>query len=152
VTDKPPPGPDSVRLERTIAAPRETVFDAWLTADVLKRWWPAGSDWETPIAEIDARVGGRLRLVMRSPDHEEFGGTGEFIEIERPERLVYSWTWDGHGAHEGTNLVEVEFRDVEHGTTLVVLTNRGLPHEEARRAHREGWETSLDNLERVLQE
>jgi uncharacterized protein YndB with AHSA1/START domain len=152
VTDKPPPGPDSVRLERTIAAPRETVFDAWLTADVLKRCWPAGSDWETPIAEIDARVGGRLRLVMRSPDHEEFGGTGEFIEIERPERLVYSWTWDGHGAHEGTNLVEVEFRDVEHGTTLVVLTNRGLPHEEARRAHREGWETSLDNLERVLQE
>jgi uncharacterized protein YndB with AHSA1/START domain len=152
VTDKPRPGPDSVRLERTIAAPREVVFDAWLTADVLKRWWPAGADWETPIAEVDARVGGRLRLVMRSPDGEEFGGTGEFIEIERPERLVYSWTWDGHGAHEGTNLVEVEFRDVGDGTTLVVLTNRGLPDEEARRAHREGWETSLDNLERVFQE
>jgi uncharacterized protein YndB with AHSA1/START domain len=152
VTDKPRPGPDAVRLERTIAASREVVFDAWLTADVLKRWWPAGSDWETPIAEVDARVGGKLRLVMRSPDGEEFGGTGEFIEIERPERLVYSWTWDGHGAHEGTNLVEVEFRDVGDGTTLVGLTNRGLPDEEAGRAHREGWEASLDNLERVFQE
>jgi uncharacterized protein YndB with AHSA1/START domain len=150
--NKPRPGRDSVRLERTIAAPREIVFNAWLTADVLKRWWPAGSDWETPIAEVDPRVGGRLRLVMRSPDGEEFGGTGKFIEIERPERLVYSWTWDGHGAHQGTNLVEVEFGDAGVGRTLVVLTNRGLPDEEARRAHREGWETSLDNLERVLQE
>ena len=142
-------GPDSVRLERTIAAPRDTVFDAWLTADVLKRWWPAGSDWETPIAEVDARVGGKLRLVMRSPDGEEFGPTGEFMEIERPERLVYSWTWDGHGAHEGTNLVEVEFRDLRNGGTLVVLTKRGLLDEEARRAHREGWQASHDNLARV---
>jgi uncharacterized protein YndB with AHSA1/START domain len=152
VTDKSDPGRDAVRLERTIAAPREVVFDAWLTADVLKRWWPAGSDWETPIADVDPRVGGRLRLVMRSPDGEKFGGTGEFIEIEQSERLVYSWTWDGHGAHEGTNLVEVEFRDAGDGTTLVVLTNRGLPDEEARRAHREGWQASLDNLERVLRE
>jgi uncharacterized protein YndB with AHSA1/START domain len=152
VTDESRPGPDSIRLERTISAPREVVFDAWLTADVLRLWWPAGSDWETPIAEVDPRVGGRLRLVMRSPDGEEFGGTGEFTEIERPERLVYSWTWDGHGAHEGTNLVEVEFRDPGDGTTVVVLTNRDLPDEDARRAHREGWETSLDNLERVLEE
>lgn len=152
MTGKPRPGPDSVRLERTIAAPRETVFDAWLTADVLRRWWPAGSDWQTPIAEVDARVGGTLRLVMRSPDGEELGGTGEFIEIERPERLVYSWTWDGHGAHQGTNLVEVEFTDAGDGTTLVVLTNSGLPGEEAKRAHREGWQASLDNLERVVRE
>jgi uncharacterized protein YndB with AHSA1/START domain len=151
VTDQPRPGPDSVRLERTIAAPPETVFDAWLTADVLRRWWPAGAAWETPVAEVDPRVGGRLRLVMRSPDGEEFGGTGEFIVLERPERLVYRWTWDGHGAHEGANLVEVEFTDVGGGATHVVLTNSGLPDEEARRAHQEGWETSLDNLERVFQ-
>ena len=152
MTGKARPGSDAVRLERTIAAPRETVFDAWLTADVLKRWWPAGSDWETPVAEVDARVGGRLRLVMRSPDGEEFGGTGEFLEIERPERLVYSWTWDGHAAHEGTNLVEVDFAEREDGTTLVVLTNSGLADEEARDAHREGWQASLDNLERVLEQ
>jgi uncharacterized protein YndB with AHSA1/START domain len=139
-----------VRLQRIIAAPRRTVFDAWLTAAVLKRWWPAGSDWETPIAEVDARVGGKLRLVMRSPDGEEFGGTGEYVEIKRPERVAYTWTWDGHAAHEGTNLVEVEFKDRGDGTTTVVLTNSGLPDEEARRAHRHGWTASLDNLERVL--
>jgi uncharacterized protein YndB with AHSA1/START domain len=51
-----------VRLERTIAAPRETVFDAWLTAEALRRWWPAGTDWETPVAEIDARAAVSCRL------------------------------------------------------------------------------------------
>jgi uncharacterized protein YndB with AHSA1/START domain len=103
-----------------------------------------------PVAEVDPRVGGALRLVMRSPDGEEFGGSGEYIEIIPPKRLVFTWTWDGHEGHEGTQLVEVEFREREDGTTAVVLTNRGLPDEESRRLHREGWEASFDNLDRVL--
>jgi uncharacterized protein YndB with AHSA1/START domain len=152
VTDSTLPEPDAVRLERTIAAPRETVFDAWLTAEVLRRWWPAGSDWETPVAEVDARVGGKLRLVMRSPEGEEFGGTGEYVEIERPGRLAFVWLWDGHAGHEGSQLIEVDFVDLGDGKTQVSLTNRGLRDEEAKRSHRDGWEKSFDNLERVVGE
>jgi uncharacterized protein YndB with AHSA1/START domain len=148
--DPTPPGSAELRLERTFDAPAEAVFDAWTSAEVLRRWWPAGSDWETPVADVDVRVGGRLRLVMRSPDGQEFGGRGEYIEITRPERLVFTWTWDGHEGHEGTQLVEVEFTEREHGTTTVVLTNRGLRDEKSKRWHREGWEASFDNLERVL--
>jgi uncharacterized protein YndB with AHSA1/START domain len=140
----------TLRLERTFNASAEAVFDAWTSADVLRRWWPAGSDWETPLAEVDARVGGSLRLVMRSPDGEQFGGRGEYQEITRPERLVFTWTWDGHEGHEGTQLVEVEFDEHADGTTTVVLTNRGLWDEKSERSHREGWQTSFDNLERVL--
>jgi uncharacterized protein YndB with AHSA1/START domain len=140
----------TLRLERTFNASAEAVFDAWTTADVLRRWWPAGSDWETPLAEVDARVGGSLRLVMRSPDGEQFGGRGEYQEITRPERLVFTWTWDSHEAHEGTQLVEVEFSEHADGTTTVVLTNRGLRDEESKRSHRDGWLASFDNLERVL--
>jgi uncharacterized protein YndB with AHSA1/START domain len=138
-----------LRLERTFNAPLNAVFAAWTSPELLRRWWPAGSDWETPVAEVDPRVGGSLRLVMRSPDGEEFGGRGEYVEITPPERLVFTWTWDGHEGHEGTQLIEVEFRD-EDGTTSVVLTNRGLRDEEAKRTHREGWEASFDNLDRVL--
>jgi uncharacterized protein YndB with AHSA1/START domain len=90
------------------------------------------------------------------------GGSSSF-PLDRQKRPVRSsriasraddrWTWDGHGAHQGTNLVEVEFRDAWDGTTLVVLTNRGLPPDvEAKRAHREGWQASLDNLERIVRE
>jgi uncharacterized protein YndB with AHSA1/START domain len=152
MTDPTPPDPAALRLERTFNAPRQAVFDAWTSAEVLRRWWPAGSDWETPVAEVDVRVGGSLRLVMRSPDGEEFGGSGEYLEITRPERLVFTWTWDGHEGHEGAQLVEVEFSERDDGTTAVVLTNRGLPNEKSRRSHREGWETSFDNLDRVLAE
>jgi uncharacterized protein YndB with AHSA1/START domain len=150
MTDRTTPDPAPLRLERTFNASAQAVFDAWTSAEVLKRWWPAGSDWETPLAEVDARLGGSLRLVMRSPDGEEFGGRGEYLEITRPERLVFTWTWDGHEGHEGTQLVEVEFNEHADGTTTVVLTNRGLRDEESKRSHRDGWLASFDNLERLL--
>ena len=150
MTDPTSPAPDAIRLERTFNAPAQAVFDAWTSAEVLRRWWPAGSDWDTPVAEVDVRVGGRLRLVMRSPEGEEFGGRGEYLEINPPERLVFSWTWDGHEGHEGGQLVEVEFTEREDGTTTVVVTNRGLRDEESKRSHEQGWEASFDNLDRVL--
>jgi uncharacterized protein YndB with AHSA1/START domain len=95
--DATPSDPDALRLERSFNAPAHAVFDAWTSAEVLRRWWPAGSDWETPVAEVDVRVGGSLRLVMRSPAGQEFGGRGEYLEITHPERLVFTWTWDGQG-------------------------------------------------------
>jgi uncharacterized protein YndB with AHSA1/START domain len=144
--------PTVLRIERTFDAPAQVVFDTWMSAELLRRWWPAGSGWETPVAEVDARVGGRLRLVMRSPDGEEFGGRGVYLEITPSERLVFTWTWDGHEGHEGTQLVEVEFSQRADGTTTVVLTNRGLRDKESKRSHREGWEASFDNLDRILAE
>src|SRR5262245_15913323 len=150
MTDPAAPGNRVLRLERTFAAPAGEVVDAWTSAEVLRRWWPAGADWQTPVAEIDVRVGGGLRLVMRSPAGGEFGGCGEYLEVTPPERLVFTWTWDGHEGHEGTQLVEVDFRERGDGSTTVVLMNRGLRGEESGRSHREGWQASFDNLDRVL--
>ena len=139
-----------LRLERTFSAPAQEVFEAWISPDLLRRWWPAGPDWETPVAEVDARVGGKLRLVMRNPSGEEFAGGGEYIEISPPKRVVFTWTWDGHQGHRGSQLVEVELEEQDDGTTTLVLTNRGLDDEESQRSHREGWELSFDNLDLVL--
>jgi uncharacterized protein YndB with AHSA1/START domain len=150
VTDPLPPQATTLRLERTFKAPAQAVFEAWTSADMLRRWWPAGSDWDTPVAEVDVRVGGRLRLVMRSPDGEEFGGGGEYVEITPPERLVFTWSWDGHAGHERVQLIEVALSERPDGTTAVVLTNRGLEDEESKCSHRAGWEASFDNLDRVL--
>ena len=150
MTEPAPPEGRVLRLERTFHAPVQAVFDAWTSAEVLRRWWPAGADWETPVAEADVRVGGALRLVMRSPDGEEFGGCGEYLEVTPTERLVFTWTWDGHEGHEGTQLVEVDFQERDDGSTIVVLTNRGLKDEGPERSHREGWQASVDNLERVF--
>jgi uncharacterized protein YndB with AHSA1/START domain len=145
-----PPDRIVLRIQRTFDAPPQAVFEAWTSPEVLRRWWPAGPDWDTPVAEVDVRVGGKLRLVMRSPDGQEFGGSGEYVEVRPPQRLVFTWSWDGHEGHEASQLVEVEFSEGPEGITTVVLINRGLIDEESRRSHEEGWEASFDNLDRVL--
>ena len=139
-----------LRIERRFGAPAQVVFEAWTSAELLRRWYPPGADWDTPVAEVDVRVGGRLRLVMRSPDGEEFGGGGEYREITPPTRLVFTWAWDRSDIAVGTQLVEVDFTEHAGGRTTVVMTNRGLADEQTRESHREGWEGSFDNLERAL--
>jgi uncharacterized protein YndB with AHSA1/START domain len=142
--------PTAIRIERTFRAPAQAVFDAWTSVEALRRWYPPGADWDTPVAEVDLRVGGRLRLVLRSPTGEEFGGGGEYREITPPTRLVFTWTWDRPDAGDGTQLVEVDFSERPDGSTKVVMTNRGLLDEATRESHRDGWEGSFDNLDRVL--
>ncbi|MFL6128717.1 MAG: SRPBCC domain-containing protein [Mycobacteriales bacterium] len=144
-----PGGP--LRIERTFTAPAAAVFDAWTSVEVLRRWWPAGPGWDTPLAEVDVRVGGRLRLVMRDPDGAEFAGEGRYVEIDRPRRLVFSWQWDGPELPTGAQLVEVTFTENEDASTTVLLLNRGLSEAE-RESHREGWQASFDNLDAVLSE
>ena len=153
MTDPAPREPresTAIRIERTFRAPGRAVFEAWTSAELLRRWYPPGADWDTPVAEVDLRVGGRLRVVMRSPTGEVFGGGGEYLEITPYTRLVFTWAWDRPDVGGTTQLVEVEFTDHGDGTTTVVLTNRGLPEEPSRESHRAGWEGSFDNLDRVL--
>jgi uncharacterized protein YndB with AHSA1/START domain len=142
--------PTSIRIERRYAAPAKAVFEAWTSAEMLRRWYPPGADWDTPVAEVDLRVGGRLRIVMRSPSGEEFGGGGEYREVAAPSRLVFTWAWDRADVAVGTQVVEVDFTEHPDGTTTVVMTNRGVAGEQARESHREGWEGSFDNLARLV--
>lgn len=144
------PRADSIRIERTFRAPAREVFAAWTSAELLRRWYPPGADWDTPVAEVDLRVGGRLRLVMRSPDGEQAGGGGEFRQITPPTRLVFTWEWDRADIAVGIQLIEVDFVENPDGTTTVVMTNSGLTDHRARESHRDGWEGSFDNLARVV--
>lgn len=142
-------GRPPLRIERTFAARAEVVFDAWTSVEVLRRWWPAGPGWDTPIAEVEVRVGGRLRVVMRAPDGAEFGGEGEFVEITRPTRLAFTWQWDTAELGSHRQLVEVTFTENPGATTTVELVNRGIA-ESDETSHREGWQASFDNLDNVL--
>jgi uncharacterized protein YndB with AHSA1/START domain len=138
-----------LRIERTFVATAATVFDAWTSVEVLRRWWPAGPGWDTPVAEVDVRVGGRLRLVMRAPDGTEFGGEGRYVEISRPTRLVFTWQWESVQLGPQSQLVDITFTENADATTTVVLVNRGLTESEEQ-SHREGWHASFDNLDDVL--
>ena len=137
-----------LRIERTFHAPIEQVFDAWTSGDVLRRWLHADPGWETPIAKVDLRVGGTIRIVMRDPvDGDEHGATGQYRLIERPHRLVLSWTFDDHP--ENRQLIELEFSEHE-GVTSVVMINSGIATERQWTDQQGGWQACYDNLERVL--
>jgi uncharacterized protein YndB with AHSA1/START domain len=79
---------------RVLDAPRRLVFDAWTRPEMLKHWFgPHG--WSLVVCEIDLRVGGRWRFVLRDPDGTEMGMRGVYREIVAPERTVYTETFDG---------------------------------------------------------
>jgi uncharacterized protein YndB with AHSA1/START domain len=140
-----------LRLSRRFDAPRERVFDAWTNPEVLRRWWAAQPNMDTPIAEVDARPGGRYKLAMRDTDTGETHTlVGEYREVQPPERLVYTWNWESNvDAMRGSEdtIVEVDFRDVGDATEVVV-THSGFGSAEIRDLHAHGWNGCLDNLEK----
>jgi uncharacterized protein YndB with AHSA1/START domain len=136
-----------LRIERTFAASAEEVFDAWTSPEVMRRWFHAFEDWDTPQAEVDLRVGGKVRVVMRRPDGRESGMGGEYRLIERPHRIVMAWTFDDHPSNE--QLIELTFSESE-GSTTVLMINSRISTDERRDSQDMGWYGCLNELQRVL--
>ena len=138
-----------LEIERTFDASAQEVFDAWTSEEVLRRWFHADPEWETPTAEIDLRVGGRVRLVMRDPKaREDYGATGEYTVVDPPHRLAFTWNWDDQDSER--QLIELEFAEHD-GETTVRMTSHGIATEERVDSHREGWGIAFDNLDRALE-
>jgi uncharacterized protein YndB with AHSA1/START domain len=136
-----------VRIERIFAASAEKVFDAWTSPEVMRRWFHCEPDWTTPVAEVDLRVGGAVRIKMRRPDGSEAGARGEYTVIERPRRLVMTWTFDDSASNE--QLIELSFTESD-GATTVLMINSNISGEQRRQAQDWGWRGCLTELERAL--
>jgi uncharacterized protein YndB with AHSA1/START domain len=136
-----------VRIERTFAASAEDVFDAWTSPEVMRRWFHCAHDWATPEAEVDLHVGGKVRVVMRKPDGTEVEAQGEYTLIDRPHRLVMTWSFDDDSSNE--QLIELTFSE-SLGSTTVLLVNSGISTDERRDAQDWGWRGCLGELEQML--
>lgn len=137
-----------LEIERTFNASAGEVFDAWTNEAVLRRWFHGQPEWETPIAEVDLRVGGRVRIVMRDPQAgEDHGAGGEYTVVNAPHRLAFTWRWDDQDSER--QLIKLEFTE-SVGATTVRMTSHGIATQERRDSHREGWGICFDNLDRAL--
>lgn len=139
-----------LRLERLLDAPPERIFAAWTDPVVLRRWWAAQPDWTAVAASTDVRVGGRYRLSMQDADGGIRSVAGEYLEVDPPRRLRYTWMWESHSdsaAVGAVTVVTVEFVPDGSGTR-VTLEQRGFADESDRDSHDHGWQGCLDNLER----
>jgi uncharacterized protein YndB with AHSA1/START domain len=88
-----------LRLSRRFDAPPERVFEAWTDPAVLRRWWAAHPDWDSPAAETDQRTGGRYRLSMTDTSScETRTVAGEYAQTGFPDehdRDMHADGWCG---------------------------------------------------------
>lgn len=131
----------ALQFRRTYNTSREEVFAAWTEPARMREWLcPAGAS--IPYIEVDLRVGGLFRIDMQS-EHGTYSHTGEYREIIRPEKLVF--TWSSINTHHKETLVTVEL--VQQGRqTELVLTHEGLPDKKVQEMHAMGWNSILDKL------
>jgi uncharacterized protein YndB with AHSA1/START domain len=122
-----------VVVRRFIPVPRQRAFAAWLDPASVVRWMLPG-DVAHSTVELDARVGGRFRIVMEH-GRGEADHWGEYLIIDPPSLL--SFTWTSAATDRLPTVVTIEFHEREGGTELV-LTHRGLPPAKAP-SHQDGW-------------
>ena len=137
-----------LQMSRQIRAPRERVCDAFLSADELRLWMcPRGMS--VADASVEAREGGRWRVAMQARDGSRFVVGGEYREVTRPERIVFTWQWETGPMPGVQTLVEVSFI-AQDGGTLVQMRHGGFPAAAARDPHGQGWNATLNKLTELL--
>jgi uncharacterized protein YndB with AHSA1/START domain len=149
-----PAPPPPLKVSRSFHARRETVFEAWSTADHVKNWF-SPETYSVPDARVEMRVGGVFDVCMCSPSGERHWTRGTFVEVTPHSRLVI----DVHATDIGGNRLfraytEVTFADTLGGTMMeVVQTYTFLDPSLAApmvAGAAEGWRTTLDKLEQEV--
>jgi uncharacterized protein YndB with AHSA1/START domain len=129
----------AVERELEIAASPETVWEFLVDPDKAKRWM--GID-----VSLDPHPGGVYRIEV-IPGHI---AAGEFVEVDPPRRLVYTWGWEQSGGEQspvrpGSSTIEIELRPTASGTHLRFV-HRDLPSAESAESHAHGWDHYLERL------
>jgi uncharacterized protein YndB with AHSA1/START domain len=125
------------------AASPERVFDAWLDPAIARRFLFATPTGEMIVCEIDPRVGGRFDLTERRPDMGEVKHVGEYVEIDGPRRLVF--TFGVPQFDPNMTRVEIDIRPAGTGCELT-LTHTGVG-EDWLSGTRDGWTKILASLD-----
>ena len=107
-----------ITFTRQFKAPRDLVFEAHSSCEHMSNWWgPRG--YEIAFCDLDFRPGGAWRIVQRGPDGTEYGFRGEFREIVQPERITWTFEFDGVPGHVSVQTVTFEERE---GVTTIAGT------------------------------
>jgi len=149
------PDQDAVISEVEINAPADRVFRALIDPQQLMIWWNS-DECQTDLFEMDARVGGRWRLVTRKTKPtvngvSQFVCEGEVVEFDAPRVLAYTWVADWHDDKTRRTLVRWELSPVKQGTHVKV-THSGLAQEAvARKDYNGGWPGVVEMLKKFVE-
>jgi uncharacterized protein YndB with AHSA1/START domain len=143
------PTDTQILITREFTAPRQLVYKAWTTPELIKQWWSAKRG-EVTVAEVDLRVGGRWRYVMVADRGFEVAFHGEYRELIKNERIVSTEVFEGMPEAEAVDTMT--FTEVDGRTTVTILVQHTT--REHRDAHinsgmEGGLQDALDLLEQV---
>ena len=145
------PTDTQILITRQFDAPRQLVFRAYTTPELIRRWW-SGDRGEVTSVDIDLRVGGAWRFVMTANAGFEVAFHGEYREISPAERMV--WTEVFEGVPDAEALATVTFTEADGLTTVQMLVQH--TSQEHRDMHvnsgmEDGLQEALHQLEQVAQ-
>jgi uncharacterized protein YndB with AHSA1/START domain len=137
-------GKYQLSIRRRMPASREVVFEAWTDPQGLREWMCPG-DIVSAEAQLDLRVGGSYRIVMKSKTQDHVH-TGVYQVVDPPSRLVFTWT---QNEKEVPTLVTVEF--IAHGNeSELVLTHERFRDADVMKRYQGGWGTITEKFAAYL--
>lgn len=137
----------SLVVRRKIRASAEFLFNAWTKPMQLRSWW--GPSGVTCIdAQVDLRLGGIYRIGNQFDNGKVLWITGTFELIDRPHKLVYTWSLEKASTPSAPERVTVQFIQEGGDVTEVIVIHERILNEELRDEHERGWLGCLDGLEK----
>jgi uncharacterized protein YndB with AHSA1/START domain len=148
-------GSDLLQITREFSAARERVWLAWTQPDAIVRWL-GPSDWPAVEATADVRVGGAWRACLRSRnDARLLWQSGRYLIVEPPERLEFTFAWEGSSHEDGPGVetrVTVILEPTAAGGTLMRFSQTGLVSRQSATGHLKGWESTFERLDQLLRQ
>lgn len=136
----------TVNVNKIIHAPIEKVFDAWLNPKMLSLFMMPMPDMPESDIENDVREGGDFTITMHV-GNDELPHTGKYLEINRPDKLVF--TWVSHCSVDNS-MVTLNFTKIDGNKTKISLSHVKFIDEKTRSDHEGGWGNILDKLNDVM--
>ncbi|WAZ26666.1 SRPBCC domain-containing protein [Streptomyces cinnabarinus] len=138
-----------LQMQRVLTAPCSVVFRALTQPEELAKWWgPEG--FTTPSMESDLRPGGGYRIAMQPPEGDLFYLVGEFLEVDPPERLSYTFRWEDPDPEDRETVVTLSLRDIDGTSAELVFTQGDFATGRRQALHEEGWTQALNKLEELM--
>jgi uncharacterized protein YndB with AHSA1/START domain len=136
-----------VNVDKIINASIEKVFDAWLNPKMLSKFMMGMPDMPETDVELDPREGGSFKFIMHYRG-EKLPHTGKYLEIRRPDKLVF--TWVSHHSVVDNSTVTLNFTKIDENRTNISLLHVKFIDQESRAAHEGGWRCILDKLSDII--
>lgn len=136
----------TVNVEKTIQASIEKAFDAWLNPEILAQFMmPMPGMLKSDVVN-DAREGGEFSIIMHTDD-SDLPHTGKYLEIKRPNKLVF--TWVSHCSVDNS-IVTLNFKEIDENKTNISLSHVKFIDEQTRSDHESGWTGILNKLNEII--